>query len=239
MVRWVALFWGFVAFFPVGLNYTAFVLLGVTMAWEGGLGERLARLRQTPYWWPAWAFLGWAALALLLGPHYPETASNALHALRIVLTLALALALARDEALWALRGFVLGLVVSLLLAGLNEAVALRRTLEPAPLDIGHPLWREGSEIDLEQHVIERRVRAPGGDKQLFDLVAALHAEPLPRERPLWQFCVIDGLADGSLALHTKIHHALLDGQGATCASWRWPARSRSGCTTRYGFIRSC
>lgn len=94
MVRWVALFWGFVAFFPVGLNYTAFVLLGVTMAWEGGLGERLARLRQTPYWWPAWAFLGWAALALLLGPHYPETASNALHALRIVLTLALALALA-------------------------------------------------------------------------------------------------------------------------------------------------
>lgn len=130
MVRWVALFWGFVAFFPVGLNYTAFVLLGVTMAWEGGLGERLARLRQTPYWWPAWAFLGWAALALLLGPHYPETASNALHALRIVLTLALALALARDEALWALRGFVLGLVVSLLLAGLNEAVALPAT----------PLW---------------------------------------------------------------------------------------------------
>ena len=40
------------------------------------------------------------------------------------MTLALALALARDEALWALRGFVLGLVVSLLLAGLNEAVAL-------------------------------------------------------------------------------------------------------------------
>ena len=96
---------------------------------------------------------------------------------------------------------------------LPRAAALRRTLEPAPLDIGHPLWREGSEIDLEQHVIERRVRAPGGDKQLFDLVAALHAEPLPRERPLWQFCVIDGLADGSLALHTKIHHALLDGQG--------------------------
>ena len=65
MVRWVALFWGFVAFFPIGLNYTAFVLLGVAMAWEGGLGERLARLRQTPYWWPAWAFLGWAALALV------------------------------------------------------------------------------------------------------------------------------------------------------------------------------
>ena len=124
MVRWVALFWGFVAFFPVGLNYTAFVLLAVAMVWQGDRAERLARLRQAPQWWPAWALVGWSTLILLLGPHYAETPSNALHALRIVLTLALALALARDEALWALRGFVLGLVVSLLLAGLNEAVAL-------------------------------------------------------------------------------------------------------------------
>ena len=124
MVRWVALFWGFVAFFPIGLNYTAFVLLAVAMVWQGDRAERLARLRQAPQWWPAWALVGWSTLILLLGPHYAETPSNALHALRIVLTLALALALARDEALWALRGFVLGLVVSLLLAGLNEAVAL-------------------------------------------------------------------------------------------------------------------
>ena len=130
MVRWVALFWGFVAFFPIGLNYTAFVLLAVAMVWQGDRAERLARLRQAPQWWPAWALVGWSTLILLLGPHYAETPSNALHALRIVLTLALALALARDEALWALRGFVLGLVVSLLLAGLNEAVAL-----PAA-----PLW---------------------------------------------------------------------------------------------------
>ena len=130
MVRWVALFWGFVAFFPIGLNYTAFVLLAVAMVWQGDRAERLARLRQAPQWWPAWALVGWSTLILLLGPHYAETPSNALHALRIVLTLALALALARDEALWALRGFVLGLVVSLLLAGLNEAVALPAT----------PLW---------------------------------------------------------------------------------------------------
>jgi diacylglycerol O-acyltransferase / wax synthase len=96
---------------------------------------------------------------------------------------------------------------------LPRAGALRRTLEPAPLDIGHPLWREGSAIDLDEHVVARRVRAPGGERQLLDLVAKLHAAPLPRDRPLWQFCVIDGLADGTLALHTKVHHALLDGQG--------------------------
>lgn len=128
LVRWVALFWGFVALFPVGLNYTAFVLLGAAMAWQGEGRARLARLRQTPNWWPAWAFLGWTALVLLLGPHYPETASNAAHALRIVLTLWLALALSRDEAVWALRGFVLGLVASLLLVALNETVGLPPSL---------------------------------------------------------------------------------------------------------------
>ncbi|HNO43761.1 MAG TPA: hypothetical protein PKJ12_14300, partial [Ottowia sp.] len=130
MVRWVALFWGFVAFFPIGLNYTAFVLLAVAMVWQGDRAERLARLRQAPQWWPAWALVGWSTLILLLGPHYAETPSNALHALRIVLTLALALALTRDEALWALRGVLLGLAVGLLLVALHGLV-------PLP---PHPLW---------------------------------------------------------------------------------------------------
>jgi O-antigen ligase len=124
VVRWAALFWGFAAFFPIGLNYAAFIGLALAMAWQGGWPERLARLRQTPNWWPSWLFVGWTALVLAFGPAYPETPSNALHALRIVLTLWLALALARDEAVWALRGFGLGLAASLALVALNETVGL-------------------------------------------------------------------------------------------------------------------
>jgi diacylglycerol O-acyltransferase / wax synthase len=41
----------------------------------------------------------------------------------------------------------------------------------------------------------------------------LHAEPLPRDRPLWQFVVIENSAPGEVALYSKVHHALLDGQG--------------------------
>ena len=124
VVRWVALFWGFATFFPIGLNYTAFVLLAVALLVQGGWRQRLARLRQSPNWWPAWFFLGWTALVLALGPHYPETASNAFHALRIVLTLALVLALSRDEALWAMRGFVMGLTASLVLIALHKTIGL-------------------------------------------------------------------------------------------------------------------
>jgi O-antigen ligase len=124
VVRWVALFWGFATFFPIGLNYSAFVLLIAAMAVQGGWRARLVRLRQSPNWWPAWFFLGWTALVLALGPHYPETGSNAFHALRIVVTLALVLALSRDEALWAMRGFVMGLTASLVLIALHQTIGL-------------------------------------------------------------------------------------------------------------------
>jgi WS/DGAT/MGAT family acyltransferase len=96
---------------------------------------------------------------------------------------------------------------------LPRATALRRTLVPAPLGLGHPLWRDDGDIDLRRHVTTRRLRAPGSGAQLLALVARLHEPPLERDRPLWQFVVIDGLATGQLALYAKTHHALLDGQG--------------------------
>ena len=47
--------------------------------------------------------------------------------------------------------------------------------------------------------------------QLEALVARLHAKPLDRERPLWMFHLIEGLATGELAWYAKVHHAALDG----------------------------
>ncbi len=97
---------------------------------------------------------------------------------------------------------------------LPRAAALRRVLRDAPFDLGHPMWDETQTLDLEDHVRKQRLPAPGSRTQLWRMVADLHAEPLPRDRPLWQFVVIEGLASGELVLYSKIHHALLDGQGA-------------------------
>ena len=96
---------------------------------------------------------------------------------------------------------------------LPRAPALRRVLQPAPLDLGHPMWREAEEIKLERHVLRRKIPAPGSERQLAALVGRLHAQMLDREHPLWQFVVIEGLASGQVALYSKIHHAVLDGQG--------------------------
>ncbi len=96
---------------------------------------------------------------------------------------------------------------------LSAAAPLRRVLEDAPLGLSHPIWRENAELDLDWHIQHRKVHAPGSIKALLNLTARLHAEPMDRAKPLWQLVVIEGLADGRIALYSRIHHALLDGQG--------------------------
>lgn len=91
--------------------------------------------------------------------------------------------------------------------------ALRRVLEVAPLDLGHPVWRETAELDLDAHVLRRRLPGKGGDAALHRLIGTLHAQPLPRDRPMWRFVVIENAGDGLVALYSQVHHALLDGQG--------------------------
>ena len=96
---------------------------------------------------------------------------------------------------------------------LPRAPVLRRKLHSAPLGLGHPVWEELPDLDLRQHLRRRRLPGNGGRARLDSLVAQLHAEPLSRERPLWQFVLIDNVEPGVVALYSKVHHALLDGQG--------------------------
>lgn len=97
---------------------------------------------------------------------------------------------------------------------LPKAKALRRILQPAPLAMDHPHWAEATDFDLDQHLSTHHLPKPGSQAQLLALVARLHAKPLDRSRPLWALHVIEGLGDGGAAVFVRLHHALLDGQGA-------------------------
>ena len=96
---------------------------------------------------------------------------------------------------------------------LSAAAPLRRVLESAPMGLGHPLWRERARLDMDWHIQKRKLRAPGSHNALMGLVGRLHAEPMDRTHPLWQLVVIEGLADGRVAVYSRLHHALLDGKG--------------------------
>ncbi|MGJ7614197.1 MULTISPECIES: O-antigen ligase family protein [unclassified Variovorax] len=127
IVRPAAMFWGLVVFMPVGVTYLAAILLMLTLLAAGDGRKRLARLRANPLWWPLMAYLAWTLVVLAVRPHYPETPSNLFHGVRIGLTILMAMALTREEAVWALRGFLL-------------AAALGVLLIVAYYAIGFPLW---------------------------------------------------------------------------------------------------
>lgn len=88
---------------------------------------------------------------------------------------------------------------------------LRRRVLRVPFDLGPPVLVDDPEFDISFHVVRRAVPAPGGSRELDDLVARIMARPLAPDRPLWEISVIEGLAKGRTALLAKVHHALADG----------------------------
>ncbi len=86
-----------------------------------------------------------------------------------------------------------------------------KKLARAVLELDHPGWVDAGELDLEYHIRSATLSAPGNWKQLEEMVASLHSNPLDRSRPLWQFHVIEGIEGGRVALYSKVHHAAVDG----------------------------
>lgn len=90
----------------------------------------------------------------------------------------------------------------------------QRLSEKIPLQ---PELVEAEHIDMDYHVRHSMLPSPGDDEQMWKTVSRLHANPLDRERPLWEFHLIEGLSDRRFAFYTKIHHSLAD--GVTIARW--------------------
>ncbi len=76
-----------------------------------------------------------------------------------------------------------------------------------------PEWVIDKDFDLGYHVRHSALPRPGTEKDLLSLVARLHSRVMDRQRPLWEFHVIEGLADGNFAIYTKLHHSAVDGMG--------------------------
>jgi diacylglycerol O-acyltransferase / wax synthase len=96
-------------------------------------------------------------------------------------------------------------------ARLDLLPSYRRRLETTPLGIDHPVWVMEERLDLDYHIRRAALPKPGGMDELRALVAQLHAVPLDRSRPLWEYTVIEGLAGGAFAVYAKVHHCAMDG----------------------------
>ena len=96
-------------------------------------------------------------------------------------------------------------------ARLDLLPSYRRRLEPTPLGLDHPAWVVEDKVDLDYHIRHEALPKPGGMAELRALIGRLHAAPLDRKRPLWEYHFIEGLEDGSFAVYVKVHHSTMDG----------------------------
>lgn len=90
---------------------------------------------------------------------------------------------------------------------------LRQRVVPSLGRLAPPEWRDDPDFDLDYHLRHLALPPPGSQRQLLDLATRLVQDPLDRTRPLWEFVVIEGLADGRAAMLQKMHHTVTDGEG--------------------------
>ncbi|HEX2298089.1 MAG TPA: wax ester/triacylglycerol synthase family O-acyltransferase, partial [Pseudonocardiaceae bacterium] len=91
---------------------------------------------------------------------------------------------------------------------------LGRRVQPAWFPPGTATWAEDPGFIPEEHIRLHQLDAPAGTGQAAELAAELMAQPLRRDRPLWELHVMAGLDDDRFAVLTKLHHALGDGLAA-------------------------
>ena len=107
----------------------------------------------------------------------------------------------------------------LLASSLPQLARFRSRLVGKPLSMGQPVWAEIDDYDPTPHIQCASVPAPGGSRELADLVTQLSAESHDWRRSLWKAWTIDGLAEGRWALAVKMSPVLSDEGRGVAAVW--------------------
>jgi len=104
---------------------------------------------------------------------------------------------------------------------LSTQPLFRTRLLQVPGGLDRPYWVKDANFDVEFHLRHIALPHPGDWRQLCIQVARLHSRPIDMSRPLWEAYIIEGLdniphlPNGSFAIYTKMHHALVDGAGGS------------------------
>jgi diacylglycerol O-acyltransferase len=80
--------------------------------------------------------------------------------------------------------------------------------------LGNVWWTQDEGIDFDYHVRHSALPQPRRVRELLALTSRWHGALLDRHRPLWETHIVEGLADGRIAVYSKVHHSLVDGVSA-------------------------
>jgi WS/DGAT/MGAT family acyltransferase len=90
---------------------------------------------------------------------------------------------------------------------------LRMRVQAPPFRIGPPRWSVDESFDLDFHLRHLRLTEGAEWDDVLEFARTAAMDDFDRDRPLWEFTLLDGLSDGGGALVTKLHHSLSDGLG--------------------------
>ena len=115
-----------------------------------------------------------------------------------------------------------------------EIPRLRQRVVADGVGVATPRWEEDPLFDRDYHV--RRIRAPGDGslRDLLDVASPIAGQAFDKDRPLWEFHLVEGLEGGRAGVLMKLHHAVSDGVGLVRMTESMVERSREASATQSG-----
>lgn len=95
-------------------------------------------------------------------------------------------------------------------ARLHLVPGYRRRVAFVPFNLAHPSWVDDPDFDLTHHVKHFQLPDNATLEDGIDAAMVLNEPLLPRDHPLWQVVVINGVPDKTLILQMT-HHSMIDG----------------------------
>ncbi|MEO6124287.1 MAG: wax ester/triacylglycerol synthase domain-containing protein [Ilumatobacteraceae bacterium] len=95
----------------------------------------------------------------------------------------------------------------------TQVPRLGQKIVATPLRVGPPRWQDDDRFDVDYHLRRVVCPAPGDLRSVLDLAGLMAMSAFDKDRPLWEFTLVEGLADGRAAFIQKVHHAFTDGVG--------------------------
>jgi diacylglycerol O-acyltransferase len=108
-------------------------------------------------------------------------------------------------------GFDYERIVETVASRIHLIPPFRQRLLEVPLGLGHPVLVDDPWFRADDHIHRLAVPAPGGMRELAEIVSDLAGPLLDRSQPLWEMWAVEGMEGGRIALVTKLHHCIVDG----------------------------
>lgn len=95
----------------------------------------------------------------------------------------------------------------------RQVPRLRQKVVTTPMRIGPPRWQDDERFDVDYHLRRVVCPEPGDLRAVLDMAGLLAMGAFDKDRPLWEFTLVEGVAGGQAAFIQKVHHAFTDGIG--------------------------